>query len=320
MIVRSKILELDKCLFEQEVLDVYIPENPVVEYRTAIDSDHVHMENFQLATSGMFILQAKMNFSKPVHFQTEIVGDAVMSQFIFYGPCSKINPREVSRHNIRFIPSFNSTLEIQHGIDYQFFIAVLSKEYFLRLVKRDSLLLQEFIEQLNLGHQTSYMQKDCTATFEMQQTIAELVESKKIGEIRRLHLESCILALLMYQFEQYLQFRSDADLSFSEEDISRLEQARIILENRIANPPTQRELASELLTSESKLRKDFRRYYSMTINNYLMQVRMKKAKSYLLDERLPIYEVAALTGYSHQNNFTNAFKRYYGVPPIALKN
>ncbi len=310
---------MNKCLFEQEVLDVYVPENPIVECRTEINNDLIHMENFQLSTSGMFILQAKMNFAKPVHFQTEIVGDAVTSQFIFYRPSASPNPMEMSRHNIRYIPSFKSTQEVKDGIDYHFFIAVLSKEYYLNLIHRDSLLHQEFIRELNEGNQASYVKEDYMATFEMQQTIAELVECKKMGEIRRLHTESHILELLMYQFEQYFYRNSQPDFTFSEEDILRLEKARVILESRISNPPTQRELACEVMTSESKLRKDFRRYYSMTINNYLTQIRMAKAKSYLLDERLPVYEVAALTGYSHQNNFTNAFKKYYGFPPIELK-
>src|SRR5690606_8360941 len=116
------------------------------------------------------------------------------------------------------------------GIDYHFFIAVLSKEYYLSLIKRDSLLHQEFIRELNEGNQASYVKEDYMATFEMQQTIAELVECKKMGEIRRLHTESHILELLMYQFEQYFQEQNRSEFAFTEEDIVRLEKARLILE------------------------------------------------------------------------------------------
>lgn len=59
------------------------------------------------------------------------------------------------------------------------------------------------MKQIEKGHYTSFTEEDQIATYEMQQTIRELVDSKKTGEIRRLHTESRIVELLMYQFEQY---------------------------------------------------------------------------------------------------------------------
>ncbi len=319
MIVKSKILELNKWLFVEEVLDEYIPENPLIENRSKINVGSIEMENFQLSTSGLFILQSRMNFAKPVHFQTEIEGEAVTSQFIFYRPLNASRKQERSRHNIRYIPSFNSVQEVREGFEYTYFIAVLSKSYYLNLIKRESLLHRNFIKELDRGRYVSYAKEDQCATFEMQQAIAELVDCRKLGEIRRLHTESRILSLLMYQFEQYFQQAPSVSEPFNQEDIQRLEKAKGILDNRISNPPTQKELAAEVLTSESKLRKDFKRYFSMTIHDYLTRIRMEQAKAYLLVERLPVYEVASLTGYGHQNNFSSAFKKYYGVSPVDIK-
>lgn len=112
----------------------------------------------------------------------------------------------------------------------------------------------------------------------------------------------------MYQFEQYNEKINNSISLFNDDDIERLELARQILEQRIANPPTQKELATEVLMSESKLRKDFKEYFSVTIHDYLTRLRMEKARSYLLEERLSVYEVALLTGFGHQNNFSSAFK------------
>lgn len=225
----------------------------------------------------------------------------------------------MSRHNIRYIPSVKTEHEVKDGIAYSYFIAVISKEYYLNLIKRDSLLHKHFVDEIEKGEYVSFSAEDLMATYEMQHTIAELIESKKTGEIRRLHTESRIVELLMYQFEQYNEKINNSISLFNDDDIERLELARQILEQRIANPPTQKELATEVLMSESKLRKDFKEYFSVTIHDYLTRLRMEKARSYLLEERLSVYEVALLTGFGHQNNFSSAFKKYYGISPGELK-
>ena len=225
----------------------------------------------------------------------------------------------MSRHNIRYIPTVKSSHEVKTGVDYSYFIAVISKEYYLNLIKRDSLLHRDFVKNIEKGHYTSFAEEDLMATYEMQHTIDELLTSKKTGEIRRLHTESRIVELLMYQFEQYNEQGTPNNELFNEDDIYRLEMARQILEQRIANPPTQKELASEVMMSESKLRKDFKEYFSVTIHDYLTRVRMEKARILLLAKQMTVYEVALLTGFGHQNNFSSAFKKYYGISPGELK-
>ncbi|SKB41991.1 AraC-type DNA-binding protein [Sphingobacterium nematocida] len=319
MLIKSKIVELDEWLFIEEIPDSYVPDKPLVEQRLDIDRPPVRMHNFQLSTSGLFILHSRMYFDQPVHVHTEVEGEAITSQFIFYKTIDDKMPLGMSRHNIRYIPSLESVHEVKEGIEYNYFIAVISKAYYLNLIKRDSLLHRDFVTAIEKGQYVSFSEDDLIATYEMQHTMSELIESKKTGEIRRLHTESRIVELLMYQFEQYNDKSSQVSTQLNDSDVGRLELARQILEQRIANPPTQRELASEVLTSESKLRKDFKEYFSVTIHDYLTRVRMEKARLYLLEDKLSVYEVALLTGYGHQNNFSSAFKKYYGISPGELK-
>ncbi|NGM62216.1 helix-turn-helix transcriptional regulator [Sphingobacterium sp. SGG-5] len=319
MLIKSKIVELDDWLFIEQIPDHYMPDKPLIESRIEINRDPIQMSNFQLSTSGLFILHTKMSFAHPVHIHTEVEGEAITSQFIFYKTADSKLPYGMSRHNIRYIPSVKSIHEVQAGIEYNYFIAVISKDYYLNLIKRDSLLHRHFVEEIEKGKYVSFSKEDLMATYEMQHTISELIQSKKTGEFRRLHTESRIVELLMYQFEQYNEKLQNTTSSFNEDDIERLELARQILEQRIANPPTQRELATEVLMSESKLRKDFKEYFSVTIHDYLTRVRMERARTYLLEDKLSVYEVALLTGFGHQNNFSSAFKKYYGISPGELK-
>ncbi|MGJ1268015.1 helix-turn-helix transcriptional regulator [Sphingobacterium spiritivorum] len=319
MLIKSKIEELDEWLFIEEIPDLYIPDKPLVEKRVEIKRDPITMTNFQLSTSGLFILHTNMRFDQPVHIYTEVEGEVITSQFIFYKSIDSKSQYGMSRHNIRYIPAVKSSHEVKTGVDYSYFIAVISKEYYLNLIKRDSLLHRDFVKNIEKGHYTSFAEEDLMATYEMQHTIDELLTSKKTGEIRRLHTESRIVELLMYQFEQYNEQGTPNNELFNEDDVYRLEMARQILEQRIANPPTQKELASEVMMSESKLRKDFKEYFSVTIHDYLTRVRMEKARILLLAKQMTVYEVALLTGFGHQNNFSSAFKKYYGISPGELK-
>lgn len=319
MRVKSKIVELSEWLFIEEVPDSYDPNRPLEEHRSVIDNEAMHMEIFHLSTSGLFILHTKMLFEQAMHIHIDIEGEAVTSQFVFFKSADNKLPYGMSRHNIRYIPSAKTVHEVKENIEYNYFIAVISKEYYLNLIKRDSLLHEHFMQEIEKGQYASFSEEDLTATYEMQHTITELVESRKTGEIRRLHTESRVVELLMYQFEQYNEKNGKHAPLFNEDDIARLELARQILEQRLSNPPTQKELAAEVLMSESKLRKDFKEYFSVTIHDYLTRIRMEKARSYLLDDKMSVYKVALLTGFGHQNNFSSAFKKYYGISPGELK-
>ena len=46
---------------------------------------------------------------------------------------------------------------------------------------------------------------------------------------------------------------------------------------------------------------------------------MQKAKDMLLSEKYQIGEVAEAVGYRHATHFTNAFKKFFGYLPSALK-
>src|SRR5690606_21492326 len=158
-------------------------------------------------------------------------------------PIASKSPYGMSRHNIRYIPSVKTTHEIKEGVEYIYFIAVISKEYYLNLIKRDSLLHEHFMHEIEKGQYVSFSEEDLIATYEMQHTIAELVYSKKTGEIRRLHTESRVVDLLMYQFEQYTEKSEQNNTLFGDKDIERVKLSRLIVEQRMTNPPHQEVVA-----------------------------------------------------------------------------
>ena len=52
-----------------------------------------------------------------------------------------------------------------------------------------------------------------------------------------------------------------------------------------------------------------------SFHEYLMNLRMEKAKELLSKGNVSVKETASLTGFSSQENFSTAFRIYYGLPP-----
>lgn len=73
-------------------------------------------------------------------------------------------------------------------------------------------------------------------------------------------------------------------------------------------------LAKECGFSEVYLRKLFNRYQGTTPRQYIIDLRLKKAKELLTDSRLRISEVAERCGFSSVYHFSRAFHASVGMP------
>ncbi len=74
--------------------------------------------------------------------------------------------------------------------------------------------------------------------------------------------------------------------------------------------------AEKLHFSRDYLSRVFKREMGITIGEYLLKIRMEKARSLLSEPgRYKIYEVCEMAGYNDKVHFSKTFKRYFGVTP-----
>lgn len=57
-----------------------------------------------------------------------------------------------------------------------------------------------------------------------------------------------------------------------------------------------------------------------TLNQFILEVKMNKAKRLITDTTLKISEIAERIGYTNHNYFTKAFTKYFGVNPSTFRN
>lgn len=78
--------------------------------------------------------------------------------------------------------------------------------------------------------------------------------------------------------------------------------------------------AKKYFFTQEYLTRLFRQHYEMTIQEYLLMVRMTRAKELLENPSIKIQEVAARVGYSDNNYFSKAFRNFFGITPTDCRN
>lgn len=108
---------------------------------------------------------------------------------------------------------------------------------------------------------------------------------------------------------------------FNKKDISEavIHKARIILRNHIDRDISIESVAEELNVSYAWLRKSFKDYSNIAPHQYLLQLRIEKAKLLLADPSLQIKEIALSLSFSSTFYFSKLFKEKTGCSPAEYR-
>ena len=75
-------------------------------------------------------------------------------------------------------------------------------------------------------------------------------------------------------------------------------------------------IAEKLGYSKEYLYRIFRKEMDISVNNYLQNVRLEKAKEYIAETgKYKIYEICEMVGYEDQVYFSKLFKKKYKISP-----
>jgi AraC-like DNA-binding protein len=85
------------------------------------------------------------------------------------------------------------------------------------------------------------------------------------------------------------------------------------------NLPSLNALAQQVALSESTLKRYFKLTFGTSIYDYYLQRKMEYAKTLLMEQRLPVKEVAYMLGYEKSSSFIRIFKKNYKQPPGFLR-
>lgn len=95
-----------------------------------------------------------------------------------------------------------------------------------------------------------------------------------------------------------------------------ISEAKEILEECLNNPPDIKQLGKMVGLNQQYLKSGFKRLNGITIYQYIINERMKLAKSLIQNDDRPITEVSKFVGYENAGHFAKIYKKYYGVSPL----
>jgi AraC-like DNA-binding protein len=130
------------------------------------------------------------------------------------------------------------------------------------------------------------------------------------AEARMIELVSATLTEL-----QLLPSRKTTGIRISPRDLKAIEQARDILVQNLADPPSLTTLARMVGVNRNKLNAGFRQRFDASVGAYLNAARMVRARELLEQAGLSVTETAFEVGYEFPSNFSTAFKRHFGYAP-----
>lgn len=94
-----------------------------------------------------------------------------------------------------------------------------------------------------------------------------------------------------------------------------MERAVRLVEDDIKTKASLSEISSELGISYVHFARRFKQYTGLSPNEYLNEVKMKRARQLLSEGRDLIKTIAVECGYENEYYFSNSFKKYNGISP-----
>lgn len=136
----------------------------------------------------------------------------------------------------------------------------------------------------------------------------------------RLFAEAKIMELLALEVGIYEKGKVVVKGNSQDKVLKKLYNARQLMINNLDQNLSIREISRELAINEYILKKEFKRVFGYSINEFYASEKMNKAKELLKSTQRPIYEIAGEIGYKNATHFSAAFKRFFGSTPKNYRN
>jgi AraC-like DNA-binding protein len=107
----------------------------------------------------------------------------------------------------------------------------------------------------------------------------------------------------------------DGNAGLHPDDLAAVRSVRERIDRNPVSVPDIATLAREYAVSASKLSRDFKRAYGVSIHACIIGARLEEAARLLSSGQMSVAEVAERVGYAKHSQFSEAFRRRFGVLP-----
>ncbi len=218
--------------------------------------------------------------------------------------------------NIIHAQTTGATLYFEKGNEYRTFNTYYSSDILVQLFPFFP-ALQDFVSQPTESPSLLF-DNPGWANIQVIDIITNLLHCPYDETLRRFYFDNKVKELLfLLLIQKYTAAAMHTRLT--KHDREAIHEAKSIIEKNTASHITSRKIAQQVGMNEFKLKNFFKQVFGIGMFEFMIQVRMQKARVLLLETDKPIKEIATLTGYTSIQNFQTAFKKYFNCTPASLR-
>ena len=260
---------------------------------------HVNQEN-----KSVYVEQAISNEFIQLHFCLQ--GDGLLH----YGPHYSL-PVKPASSLLLYNPNQDLPIKLKVSPKTKYVVFVVKIQLFHSFFSQVANIIP-FLNEEN-RHQKFYLDK--TLSPEELLVLNQLIEDGSQNNMHDLYIKAKVYELLSIYFGKTQESKSACPFLESEDNVEKIKQAKQLIIEQMAEPPSLQELADEIGLSLPKLKEGFKQIYGESVFNFLLDYKLEYARKQLLSKQYNVSEISLQVGYSTASHFISAFKKKYGTTP-----
>jgi AraC-like DNA-binding protein len=146
--------------------------------------------------------------------------------------------------------------------------------------------------------------------------LIQIINEKLSENVKNLYLKGKIFELLGIYFNESNDLNIEqCPFLADEKNVVKIKMAKEIIIKNFENPPSLKELSTEVEIPLKNLKTGFKQIYGNTVFGFLTDYKMNTASKMLSSRSFNVNEVSTHLGYSSSSHFINVFKKKFGITP-----
>ena len=278
-----------------------------------------------IETNGFIVVVEYSFANEPIISKCEVNERAV--GFAFYGSGDVQLEMKCGKHREYYnntsgmaISFFGNSIEFTHTISHktplQSITIFSTLNNFSMLPEQEQQFFKEHLGSL-VNPQSEFVKgPHQLMTPDMKNAVTKIFACTYTGATRLMFLKSQVTELLSHFIGNCAVESTPA---VGEQEREKLYQAKAILADNIAAPPSLKELSKVIGLNSYKLKKNFKELFGVPVFKHLQNERLIKAHNLLRESEMTVQEASWAVGYESVSSFSNAFIKKFGFRPSDVK-
>jgi AraC-like DNA-binding protein len=220
--------------------------------------------------------------------------------------------------NISYVPFLHQSFHFSARQTYTCAEIYFSRDYLDPLIHHFS-GVEEFLQKMDKNLPASLDIIHPVADMDMLMLLNDILHCPYPPAVRKKLLANKIWEILILSLGIMTNHSGPRIPGLDKQMIERFYHAVELLTGNLARTYSLKELSEMSGISLYHLKQGFKVIYGLSMQEFLYETRMQKARLLLEETDFPIGHIAAQTGYSHPFAFSSAYKKYFGHAPSLVQ-